>query len=220
MFGHILVFRPGLTCAYAISYYVRAHPFLPTWPDLPTHLDAVYSQFFTVHEPPPARFQTWINEHMAWVEEQVKAGTGNDLYWEAVGAILAQLRGVTAGYNAAAPATEKLTYMDMLIQNLDGDMESLHSAVLGGRTQTQEMMRALGLGHPNQTEVGYKCSALVRLVPSAGTSNDEGTADAGTFSQLFFGHDTWDTYSSMVRMYVHSGQDVKSLKRGERVRRG
>ena len=137
---------------------------------------------------------------MAWVEQQVKAEAGRDIYWEAVGAILAQLRGVTAGYNAVAPAAEKLTYMDMLIQNLDGDLESLHAAVLGGRTKTQELMRTLGLGHPNQTEVGYKCSALVRLVPSA-KSNEAGS-DSSTFSQLFFGHDTWDTYSSMVRMYL------------------
>ncbi len=174
------------------------------WPGLTSHKTgiaraaAVYSQFFTVGEPVPPEFKTWIDTHMAWVEDQVKAGKG-DLYWEAVGSILAQLRGVTAGYNAIAPEAEKLTYMDMLVQNLDGDMESLHAAVLGGRTKAQEMMSALGLGHPNQTEVGYKCSALVRVVPSTGNDG----LNTGTFSQLFFGHDTWDTYSSMVRMYKH-----------------
>ena len=132
---------------------------------------------------------------MSWAEQQV-ATHASDPYWATVGAIFAQLDGITAGYNAAAPAAQQLTPQEMLIQNLDGDMESLHSAVLGGLTQTQRMMRdALGMGRPNQTEVGYKCSALVRLVPSAGQQQG-----GGLFDELFFGHDTWDTYSSMVRM--------------------
>ena len=134
---------------------------------------------------------------MRWAEQQV-ATHASDPYWATVGAIFAQLEGITAGYNAAAPAAQQLTPQEMLIQNLDGDMESLHSAVLGGLTQTQRMMRdALGMGRPNQTEVGYKCSALVRLVPSrAGQQQGPGAV----FDELFFGHDTWDTYSSMVRM--------------------
>jgi len=28
----------------------------------------IYSQFFTVHQPPPAKFQMWIDTHMTWVE--------------------------------------------------------------------------------------------------------------------------------------------------------
>ena len=134
---------------------------------------------------------------MRWAEQQV-ATHASDPYWATVGAIFAQLDGITAGYNAAAPAAQQLTPQEMLIQNLDGDMESLHSAVLGGLTQTQRMMRdALGMGRPNQTEGGYKCSALVRLVPSRAAQQQ---GPGAVFDELFFGHDTWDTYSSMVRM--------------------
>ena len=134
----------------------------------------IYSQFFTVHMPPPAKFVTWIDTHMAWVRGKVSAESATDSYWEAVGAVLAQLDGLTAGYNSVAPKAEQLTAMDMLLQNMDGDLESLHGAVMGGITPTQEMMRSLGMGHPNQTEVGYKCSALVRAVPSA----EQNAADA------------------------------------------
>jgi hypothetical protein len=48
-----------------------------------------------------------MDEHMAWVAAQVAAGGGGGgsaqerVYWAAVGGILAQLRGVSAGYSAA-----------------------------------------------------------------------------------------------------------------------
>ena len=45
--------------------------------------------------------------------------------------------------------------------------------------------------------MGYKCSALVRLVPSRATQQQ---GPGAVFDELFFGHDTGDTYSSMVRM--------------------
>jgi hypothetical protein len=74
----------------------------------------IYSQFFTLGKPPPAKILAWVGAHMEWVEAQVKAGRATSAYWASVGAILAQLRGLAAGYAAAAPPDQALTYTDLL----------------------------------------------------------------------------------------------------------
>jgi hypothetical protein len=65
--------------------------------------------------------------------------------------------------------------------------------VMSERSTTARTFARLGMGYgPEQPEIGYHCSALVRVV---------GGAEAAT--ELLFGHDTWDSYGSMVRMYKH-----------------
>ena len=149
----------------------------------------MYPQFFQWGQKPPKTFTAWINKHMDWVAAKVAAppaAAAEKVYWQTVGSILSQLRGVAAGYAAAAPAAEFMSPADFLIMNLDGDLETLMGAIGGmGKSAGAEIFEKLGFA----PGAGYHCSALVRVAPDG--------------HDLFFGHDTWDTYASMVRMYKH-----------------
>ena len=125
---------------------------------------------------------------MRWAEQQV-ATHASDPYWATVGAIFAQLDGITAGYNAAAPSAQQLTPQEMLIQNLDGDMESLHSAVLGGLTQTQRVaLLSLYLSH------------IIDTVSDAETDALEEDADANAHANKAKGK-LWNTSSFACSLY-------------------
>jgi hypothetical protein len=136
----------------------------------------MYGQFFMLGKPPPKKFTDWMDEHMQWLAAQVKEGSATPgpehAYWVAVGAVLAQLRGVSAGYTSAAPSGQAMSYTDMLVMNLDGDLETLMGAIGEmGRSAGSVMFEKLGV----QAGAGYHCSALVRVSPKG--------------DDVFFGHD-------------------------------
>ena len=183
---------PPLDTMYAAGYLEGSLSQKSIW----AAYQNMYPQFFTMGSPPPAKFTAWMGEHMEWVVAKAAAGASSDRpeYWAAVGAILAQLKGISAGYSSAAPAAEAMSYTDMLVMNLDGDLETLMDVIggmdcdggCGGRSAGAAMFEDhLGVA----PGAGYHCSALVRVSPAG--------------DDIFFGHDTWDTYSSMVRTYKH-----------------
>lgn len=110
-------------------------------------------------------------------------------YWHQVALALEQLSGLEDGYNnvAGEPRT-RLNVSGLLMMNIFGDLEDLESIL--NKTVSS---RVLGSG---------SCSGLIKLLP-----NNE---------DLYFSHDTWNTYSSMLRILkkynisVHSGMDKGS----------
>jgi hypothetical protein len=52
-----------------------------------------------------------------------------------------------------------------------------------------------------EAEVDQDQKKALRPSAADGANATAAAGDDATFSQLFFGHDTWDTYSSMVRRH-------------------
>mmetsp|Transcript_37007 Transcript_37007/g.80874 ORF Transcript_37007/g.80874 Transcript_37007/m.80874 type:complete len:615 (+) Transcript_37007:42-1886(+) len=137
-------------------------------------------------------------------EDRCKSG-----YWRQQVLLLAQLQGVTDGYNKGVEqngasfmqgAGQRLTLWDLYVINVDGEIPELQQAF---STEAVEERRRLE-GMPSFAEMKTKangkmshkirpakpfgrCSALVRL------SGDE----------LFVGHTTWEDYQEMLRVFKY-----------------
>ncbi len=124
----------------------------------------------------------WVEKNLQWTREQAETGgvkhandPGNSAidprYWPAVKQILAQLDGLHAGYNAAAAADKKLTLLQFLWLNLDGDLEDL-TVKIGGSGRP-----APSFDPPDDNDqLNLHCSGLIRVLPG--------------YSDIYFSHTT------------------------------
>eukprot|EP00698_Gefionella_okellyi_P003534 TRINITY_DN13325_c0_g1_i1.p1 TRINITY_DN13325_c0_g1~~TRINITY_DN13325_c0_g1_i1.p1 ORF type:complete len:531 (-),score=108.45 TRINITY_DN13325_c0_g1_i1:54-1646(-) len=132
----------------------------------------------------PAVLQ-FMKDNDLWTKQQVKDHP-TDPYWIHVGLVLNQLQGLVDGYNAFSAEAEKLTYADLLLINLLGDVLTLQDAVASDAERpdwlhmSREELRSALL-------VRNHCSGLVRLTD--------------TFDDLFISHTTWAPYQYMLRIF-------------------
>jgi hypothetical protein len=124
----------------------------------------------------------WINENIDFMKEQIKSNP-SDPYWAHIGLILTQLAGVVDGYNSyTEDKSKKLSFMQFMLINMDGDMEDLLDALnvtsFDWSNEKAIIERYMFNSH---------CSVLVKV--------------ADDFSNLFAGHTTWEGYYEMVRVF-------------------
>ena len=110
--------------------------------------------------------------------------------------MLATFDGLLDGYNtfSSCGVETPMSKLDFLLVNLDGDLFDLQSAFPDSAENTANATavgavgrvgraRAMASRTPGQVdELALRCSALVKL--------------ARDNMELFFGHDTWDTYAT------------------------
>jgi hypothetical protein len=130
---------------------------------------------------PMAQF---FKDQYTWLKSEVNKNS-QDPYWKHVSFVLAQLEGLSAGYNSVSSSSMSL--VDMYILGSWGDMLDLVNVVnkkerpdFDSMTD-HELSRYMGLnGH---------CSALIKVT--------------GDLSAMFSGHTAWWTYSFMLRIMKH-----------------
>ena len=147
--------------------------------------------------PVTAGMTTLINGQLQWMQQNVKSMAASDPYWARVGTVLQQYEGIIAGYQAAAPAKESLTRIQLLAYVLQfeiGDYAAAASRSALVRFDAHGRRHAVDHKHPvfmsNQGRrrlEGEHCSVLVK--PSA---NGE---------KLLAGHVTWSSLNTMLRVY-------------------
>jgi hypothetical protein len=119
----------------------------------------------------------FITEQDAWVRQQAAEATSaidtNGEYWIQVGLSLAQLDGLFDGYNAYSSSSAQLSYTEFLYYTLAFEVGDIQSAINEANTHSMSM----------------HCSVLIKPSPN----NEE----------LYQSHDTWDAYSTMLRVYKH-----------------
>ena len=130
-------------------------------------IPAVYSQFF-------ANQSQW---------SRAQAATNFSVYWQAATAVLSQFDGLVAGYGAVAPANMSLGVWEFDQLNGMGDfldlipaLQPYSEAARGWRWE--ELTSAEIMAHVHRTT---HCSALFKVT--------------GNYSDIFFGHSSWFTYT-------------------------
>ncbi|GMH70450.1 hypothetical protein TrRE_jg1174, partial [Triparma retinervis] len=132
---------------------------------------------------------SFVKQNDAFVTRMVDT----DLYWSHVGDVYARSAGMLEGYNGSPcslqPGFKPLSKMDWNLLQLDGDLFDLMTAFPDKETLLGQLIGQLTslitspftfFATAAVTDKVLRCSALIKL----------------TSSDLFFGHDTWDTYST------------------------
>ena len=133
---------------------------------------------------PSPTIQSFIDSNDQFVRGNIAANRDTDDYWLSMSNLYSQMDGFLSGLNdfspcAAAPDFVPYTYMDILLVNLDGDLFDLMTAYPEADDEASASQLApLPRSHP--THHVDRCSALFKY----------------TGSDVFFAHDTWDTYAT------------------------
>ena len=125
----------------------------------------------------------FIANNSLYMAAQFNKSAGMDSYWYHVNLFTTQLKGLLEGYNMLR--LEELTYSDLLLMQISGDLESLLSVLSNkeGKKEKENVEEEVQL----KVVGASKCSALVKLL--------YGNAE------LFVSHDTWDDYQGMLRVF-------------------
>ena len=97
-----------------------------------------YADWFEDNKPSsPTHVYDWLIKNHNWVKDQaskklakykganITTKTKEYKYWWTVSLFIRQFDGIMLGYNAIAPAKEKLSLEQFLLLNADGDVESI-----------------------------------------------------------------------------------------------
>jgi len=154
------------------------------------------------------KVRQFITDNIAWMRDNVRVRGHRfmDPYWGMVGNLLAQLSGITDGYNAARnryghtgepPLSEEQTLM---LSMVDTDMDDLVTAVAahGNFVNGQgPRLRKRRWRHDKRRHHGH-CSALVQVAPDN--------------KDLWVGHVTWDEYRGMTRQLKYLDMPLPGAK--------
>ncbi|KAK9795552.1 hypothetical protein WJX73_006243 [Symbiochloris irregularis] len=134
----------------------------------------------------------WLEDQDRWARQQ--AEQGRTAYASMLGLILAQFDGLVAGYNARQQQVNDstrlpaLTKRDFLFVNGNGELYDIIPSFAPDNASTFYDELDADRLYARLATAG-RCSGLIKVTPD--------------LRQLLMGHSTWDTYSSMVKLYKH-----------------
>ncbi|GMH73832.1 hypothetical protein TrST_g1913 [Triparma strigata] len=153
-----------------------------TCAEITQFFDNFYVFTFGEDSQPNDDIVNFVNENDAFVESMVDT----DLYWSHVGDIYARSAGMLKGYNESPCSKQSdfkpLSKLDWNLLQMDGDLFDLMTAYPDKQTLFEQAWNLITSPFTSftSTDKVFRCSALIKL----------------TEDDLFFGHDTWDTYST------------------------
>jgi hypothetical protein len=143
-------------------------------------------------------FDAFIVKQLHYLEQNVYVTKHSDpverQYWNQVGLLIHQVKGMHAGYKEAVsanPDLKPMSFLDFWKFQYDGDTGDIESA-LSPADFSKMTYEQLTTHHLVRT----KCSAFLKY-----------TEDR---SNILMTHSTWDTFSNMLRVYKHFELNFKN----------
>ena len=122
--------------------------------------------------------------NLKYMNETSKEKMESDPYWEHVHYIIQQLKGLYDGYNSVAEKDKTIDFEQFLVLSSYVDAKDaknyVGNEVVNFKEMTTEEIR-------KKLILNSHCSELVKL--------------ANDYSDLWFGHSTWDYYNVMIRIF-------------------
>lgn len=125
-----------------------------------------------------------LDVNIEWMIETLEKNGNEDSYWHQVRLILNQLAGLEDGVDESSPREKPrvwVTSLGFLLFQINGDLEDLESVY----QRDARFESGLAKRPPHVLGSG-SCSALIKVLANN--------------SDLFFSHDTWSVYNTMLRI--------------------
>jgi hypothetical protein len=132
----------------------------------------------------PKNWTDFMDANRIYTEESVQAYQ-DEPYWQEVGLILTQFHGLVDGYNARAPADQKLNETDFWF---------IHA-----ECEIWDVERAIDVkSRKKHSEAADHCTGLIRLLDD--------------YSDVFFAQDTWSDYRDLHGQLKEYNFPIKEFK--------
>jgi len=146
-------------------------------------------------------------QNLDWMRNKAEQYGQHDPYWQQVGFVLEQLRGLTDGFNHRQKKLEEpsVSLAQVLMASVvDTDMDDLLTAIVHHGKFVNSHYRYHS-DRPHRRSEPWKdrrhsghCSALVQIAPN--------------MSDLWAGHVTWDEYRGMLRVVKYLDMPLPGVK--------
>ena len=132
----------------------------------------------------PKSTRSFLQKNAEFIREMGHRHGESDPYWHHAHLIHRQLIGMLAGYNSVVDDSKKLSLEDLNVCNARGDLSELAYYNETLRPRFEEMTHYEIFDHIQENT---HCSSLIKVAPD--------------FSDVWFGHNTWTNFSSMMRIF-------------------
>jgi hypothetical protein len=131
----------------------------------------------------PKDIQQFLTDNFNWA---MNMGTTNatDPFWYHAKLILLQLQGLVDGYNSVTPKEQHMSVVDMQIVNSDAELSDISYIDPKRRPPLATMTSQEILKYVLSRS---RCSSIIKV--------------AADFSDIWFGHNTWTSFSAMIRIF-------------------
>ncbi|KAJ5074345.1 phospholipase b-related [Anaeramoeba ignava] len=146
----------------------------------------------------PEKIMTFMNDNQDYLIEQ--CGYQNQTeYIKQICLNYQQFLGLIKGYQYEASPDKMMNYLDFWMLNSDGDLSSLSVALYSLSDDPKEQEWAKNkINNIVWKETNSHCTALVKVL--------DGNTD------ILFGHDTWEFFSSLSRIWKEYNFQLSSVK--------
>jgi hypothetical protein len=150
------------------------------------HFRSWYSVTFPKDKPLTEATREFLLSNYAWALQL--AASGNGLFYQRLGELLAQTEGLLEGVNYAAAEGESMSLLEVLLLQAAGDLYDIIPATNISEFRL-EAGRVSAPRFKKEWHRAVSCSALVKVLEDG--------------SDVVAGHTTWSTMENMLRVYKH-----------------
>ncbi|XP_075218660.1 putative phospholipase B-like 2 [Lycorma delicatula] len=120
------------------------------------------------------KINDFIKQNKIWIDKMITNNKNESSYWWQINLYYKQLDGIYHGYNSCKKNTAEISYNDIMLMNMEGDLIDLLEKFKSEGTPTWKLF-----------DEG-RCTAIVKILPKN--------------TDIYVSHNSWIRYNYMIRM--------------------